>query len=320
MASRQLTDPRNSKFDLVRARELLRLGRVARDRFKEFKKDKDENSLQKRFSIKSDKPDESYVEYTVEKDIFFSQKVFFSRKQVIFGFIARKGNEFFIIFRGSQTMGDWFSNARFYQSFKSLKVAIPRDNNYTTIPGKIHKGFLEQYTRPEPKFEEGQRSISETIRTALSDSKYDEKSSIIYIAGHSLGGALATLAAAELSIVYKEAEIFLYTTASPRVGNQDFEDFFDKENKSESRSGKKVKAFRIFNSVDAVPNLPPRFESPREAHKYVHVGEPFSFNNNVIGLLPTRLEYQHTLPIYACALGLNPNDFKYSKRELPFNC
>ncbi|MBT9314034.1 lipase family protein [Leptothoe spongobia] len=310
MASRNVLDPTKSSFDIDRARQLLYLGKLARKRFKAGP-DQLLNSL----------PGESGSDYTVLQDLLFSQIFFLRKKSVVFGFVAQRDNEFFIVFRGSQTIGDWVSNTRFYQSWKPLEVEVPGKSDPVAVPGYVHKGFRAQYTRPDPKRPAGLQSISESIRTTFAK-HFDESKPIdqrrIYIAGHSLGGALATLAAAELRTIYKDAEIYLYTSASPRVGNSDFEDFFDAEGKSEGI--KKTKAFRIFNTVDAVPNLPPRFESPMEGPKYVHVGEPFAFTNNSRGRLPQRLQYQHTLPIYACALGLDPEDYRYDDKPLPFNC
>ena len=69
-----------------------------------------------------------------------------------------------------------------------------------------------------------------------------------WFCGHSLGGALATLAAAR----YPAAE-GLYTYGSPRVGNKAFAGSFD------------VPAWRFVNNNDFVVHLPP----PRP---YMHVG------------------------------------------------
>lgn len=51
----------------------------------------------------------------------------------------------------------------------------------------------------------------------------------IYISGHSLGGAIATLAAYEVSRAHPDRHVVLYTFGSPRVGNAQFCRQFDKE-------------------------------------------------------------------------------------------
>lgn len=72
----------------------------------------------------------------------------------------------------------------------------------------------------------------------------------VFFAGHSLGGALATLAAA------RRTPRALYTFGSPRVGNAAFAD-----------SLANVPVFRVVNHTDVVATLPP------ELFGYRHVGE-----------------------------------------------
>jgi triacylglycerol lipase len=70
------------------------------------------------------------------------------------------------------------------------------------------------------------------------------------VIGHSLGGALATLAAAELAFSKDLAlgnALTLYTFASPRVGFPDFATFFDKHIGA---------GYRVWNELDIVPQLP----------------------------------------------------------------
>ncbi len=67
--------------------------------------------------------------------------------------------------------------------------------------------------------------------------------------GHSLGGAIAALTAAELSLeeyVYNLATI--YTFGKPRVGNKKFASWFDDQ----------LDGFRIIHYKDIVPANPPR--------------------------------------------------------------
>jgi hypothetical protein len=74
----------------------------------------------------------------------------------------------------------------------------------------------------------------------------------IAITGHSLGGALATLCAAENAMLYKK-EISvqaLYTFASPKVGDSGFVAAFNALD---------LNSWRIVNQQDIVPVLPPGF-------------------------------------------------------------
>jgi pimeloyl-ACP methyl ester carboxylesterase len=71
----------------------------------------------------------------------------------------------------------------------------------------------------------------------------------IWITGHSLGAALATLAADRLQAVHG-----LYTFGSPRVGDEAFQARF------------RPKAYRVVNGKDIVASVPP-------AGVFRHVGE-----------------------------------------------
>jgi predicted lipase len=76
-----------------------------------------------------------------------------------------------------------------------------------------------------------------------------KKNRKIWITGHSLGAALATLAADRYGNVQG-----LYTYGSPRVGDRDFKEDFN------------VNAYRFVNNSDIVAKVPP-------ARMYLHVGE-----------------------------------------------
>ena len=79
--------------------------------------------------------------------------------------------------------------------------------------------------------------------------RLDEKGCKIWITGHSLGAALATLCAGR----YGRAQ-GVYTFGSPRVGNENFKQHLD------------VEIYRIVNNDDIVPRLP-------SLGVYTHVGE-----------------------------------------------
>lgn len=81
----------------------------------------------------------------------------------------------------------------------------------------------------------------------------------IMLTGHSLGGALTTFTAADISLLPTPPaaqNLQVYSIASPRVGNADFVDAFD---------AAVINNFRIYNIRDYVPTLPP------EDLGYVHV-------------------------------------------------
>lgn len=108
---------------------------------------------------------------------------------------------------------------------------------------RIHKGFLRQYL-----------AIRKTLMEALQGHEDDE----IVITGHSLGGALASLAALDLnSAGYKM--VYMVTFGAPRVGDQLFAERFEAADSN-------CTSFRIFKDRDPIPQI---LMSP----KYFHVGK-----------------------------------------------
>ena len=69
----------------------------------------------------------------------------------------------------------------------------------------------------------------------------------IAIVGHSLGGAVATLAAFDLSLIANPKHLYVFTYGSPRVGNQYFAQIY----------GERVKStWRFVHAADPIPHLP----------------------------------------------------------------
>jgi len=105
-------------------------------------------------------------------------------------------------------------NARFYKDEKKVK---------------IHNGFLKAFQAVEPE-----------IREMISGfGGYS-----LYITGHSLGGALALIATRALN---SDNLMACYTFGSPRVGNEEFDDFIE------------FPIYRVVNAFDPVPCVPPTF-------------------------------------------------------------
>lgn len=79
---------------------------------------------------------------------------------------------------------------------------------------------------------------------------------VVYLTGHSLGASIATLASVDISLSYPNSNIYLYTYASPKVGDATFASFFD---------SLRINSYRFQNYWDFIPRL------PLEDMGYVHV-------------------------------------------------
>ncbi len=151
-------------------------------------------------------------------------------------------NNLFIAFRGSDDMGDWAKNLD----------ARPRDAraffNASTGPVHVHNGFLSIYQLLHA-------DIVAYIDQHIADGTR------IFVTGHSLGAALATLSALKLSQMYSPYIAGVYPFSSPRVGMQNFRILYN----DQALGGKTL---RTWYGDDLVTRLPPKVDDD----SYVHVG------------------------------------------------
>jgi triacylglycerol lipase len=179
------------------------------------------------------------------------------------GFVVAGPDFIVVVFRGTQDLLDWRTNAN---------VA------WTVLQGgiRVHSGFVKAYyTIRDPLFA--------TVLRLLKS-----KSRPVYITGHSLGGALAVMATAELAN-HDEAEVrdsiaACYTFGCPKAGDRSFDQYV------------KVPLYRITNGVDLVPAVPPIFSG------YKHVGDTRYFGK--IGIPPLRRPPNLFRKLWGTFLGL----------------
>ncbi len=103
----------------------------------------------------------------------------------------------------------------------------------------------------------------EGLGEALEEAEAEFHDLLVFFTGHSLGGALATLAAwwwEEPEAQYKTS--VLYTFGSPRVG----------AGALAGHLNEKLRAYRVVNSTDIVPRVPPW------VFRFLHVGKLVYFN------------------------------------------
>lgn len=140
------------------------------------------------------------------------------------------------------------------------------DADITTLKdcgGRVHRGFSL-----------GLEAVWQEILMQLQ--RFRTQNQTLFITGHSLGGALATLAAAKLAAIGQTVQ-GLYTFGSPRVGCPEFSHAFNQTFQN--------RAFRFVNHNDLVTRVALR------SLGYDHVGKCLYFD--AVGRLHEEIEFWH---------------------------
>ncbi len=148
------------------------------------------------------------------------------------GFVAVDAKRHLIVvsFRGSHSIRNWITNLQFEQDACDLVSDC-----------EVHAGFMSAW-----------KDVQATVTSAAQSLKAANPSYAVIVTGHSLGGAVATLAAAYLRKAGLPCD--LYTYGSPRVGNEAFVSFVTNQPGAE---------YRLTHLDDPVPRLPPLIFSYR---------------------------------------------------------
>jgi len=125
--------------------------------------------------------------------------------------------------------------------------------------------------------------IFEYLQNALLNLEKPDDSIEVYIAGHSLGGALCFFCALDLQrSMGSELDIKVYTIGAPKPGNQAFADYYNRQ-MSEGVT------YRIENLLDTVPQIPPPLPFPVSAFvgSGLRIGSVYLANTSPVGEVHT---------------------------------
>lgn len=176
--------------------------------------------------------------------------------------------------RGTSSWGDAIADARFFLSeFQDLVYscggAMSSGSAHASTSAsaaeiaafrrgaRVHSGFLAQYN--SIKFSIVSTLFGHVLKSRREEemapsSSFSPPQRIVFV-GHSLGGALATLAAAGTKALFPQLAVECFTFGSPRVGNAAFASYFD---------AVISKSVRCVHADDKVTKHPTLF--------YMHVG------------------------------------------------
>jgi hypothetical protein len=180
------------------------------------------------------------------------------------GIIAQSASDdadIVIAVRGTEGIWEWLQDSKF----------LPKPFPNVSGAGLTEDGFTDMYLSfsltPSPS-----TTFVKDVNVLL------PSNAMVTVTGHSLGAALATLVALDMSI-NTNFPITLYTLASPRVGDLTFHNLVNHVVPN---------AYRIANRLDIVPQTPP-------AVLYFHVGDDTE-------LIPSAIKYdlacEHALTSY----------------------
>lgn len=169
--------------------------------------------------------------------------------RTVFGFVAvsqTDPTQHYYVLRGTMRSAEWTRNAQAYQA------------DFLTTSGeqpfKVHSGFYEIYKGLEIETSGETWDFADTVRM---DAAGEDT---LHLIGHSLGGALATLAGLDAADAHPEhaGQLNLVTFGAPRVGDV-----------AATRLGATIgSAVRVCNVVDMVPTTP----ATSSGADYIHFG------------------------------------------------
>ncbi|MGO9006467.1 MAG: lipase family protein [Beijerinckiaceae bacterium] len=201
---------------------------------------------------------------------------FGSTSLVFYGFIAHSKTEphrAVLAIRGTGDDVEWWDD---FNSVGMMPFLAPNCGNVGMGWENIYK-TLEVV--PVTAAGEGQQSLKDVGRFAAQVKEHlqrhatragsppiDVASNVMVVTGHSLGAALATLYAAENALIHKIRIQALYTFGSPRMGDQEFVNVFNRL---------PLESHRVVNQQDIVPKVPGLF------YRHVNIEQQFDSTGKV---------------------------------------
>jgi Lipase (class 3) len=206
-----------------------------------------------------------------------------------FGFIARRGTNIYLVFRGTKTRADWWEDLHMEQLPVPTGM-LPKRSGVDWRGAAVESGVLTLYL-----------TLRDTILRGIQQYAPPQRLSVT---GHSLGACLAMLAVPDLianTAFNGDWKPVVYNFGQPRFVNREFARAFVTEG---------CQAFRVVHTEDIVPALMPSvpvlwFANARHHLFYAHTGVPIDFTKTYSEATPDRehlLLANHAMETYQAAL------------------
>ncbi|KAI9183723.1 hypothetical protein H9P43_004641 [Blastocladiella emersonii ATCC 22665] len=171
------------------------------------------------------------------------------------GFVAvrAEAKQVVVSFRGSNNIQNWLDNLELYR----IPYPFPKPASASDV--WVHKGFVDAYNAVRAQM------LASVKSAAAANPDFE-----VVFTGHSLGGALATMAATDAvnTGTVPASRVQLTSFASPRVGNGGYSAMVG--------STGFAAMHRVTEGNDIVPHVPPQFMG------YTHtVGEHYVLNGRI---------------------------------------
>ena len=155
-------------------------------------------------------------------------QIFHDRKTDARGFVAMLDGSVVLSFEGTETLTNWLDDLKFAKT----------DRNMSCAGCKVHSGFYDCWKGLDAPMVEHVRALREAHPAAP-----------VYVTGHSLGAAIAVIAAYILQYDLGVPIAGVYTYGGPRVGNRAFASYYSSQSETHV-------TWRHTHHRDPVPHLP----------------------------------------------------------------
>lgn len=205
------------------------------------------------------------------------------------GFVARRGDDVFLVFRGSKTAADWWEDLHMEQ-VPVPDMMLPKGGAADWTGAAAEGGIVAVYL-----------SMREAVLAAIN--RYAPPARL-FVTGHSLGACLAKFVIPDLiaNTAFNGASMpVVYNFGQPRFVNRAF---------ARASVHEGCRLFRIVHTDDVVPSLMPAvpvlwWASSRHHLFYAHVGVPVDFTLTPEPSVPDRqqlLAVNHSMQTYHAAI------------------
>src|SRR3990167_990463 len=199
------------------------------------------------------------------------------------GFCTHNDQICIVCFRGTETARNWLTNLNF-----PLIETGQFPQRYLKSGVRIHQGFNDAL-----------QSVWDQVESFVQRARSSFPNIKVYVCGHSLGGALATLCFGYMVLSdYPIPVTAVYTIGQPRAGNKKFREALE-------FASPNTKFIRITNNQDCVPSL----ASGQHCGLHVHIDAAgrltFVWFLLIFSLPP------NSFPFLSSSFPLPPNSFPF---------